>query len=144
MIPTPCPYAPTTGTVSYQGKTYTFMDPEGTGQSNAHCTSTCLASKNLDSRCVLLSDPSTFGAGYQLPQPKHVSDPDFVIQTFNPHLIYDWGVGHMSTDAAEIQGMPMEFFRMINRSNTGNITSAEYRQFERTHVRPHCTIHTNS
>ena len=43
------------------------------------------------------------------------------------------GSGFMSTDAAEIQGMPIEFFRMMNTSNSGVISVAEYKSFERTH-----------
>ena len=36
-----------------------------------------------------LPDPSSFGAGSQRSQPKHVLNLDFVIKKFKPHLIYN-------------------------------------------------------
>ena len=40
--------------------------------------------QHLDSRCVLLSYPSSFGAGG--PKPKHVSNPASAIKTVNTSL----------------------------------------------------------
>ena len=57
--------------------------------------------QHLDSRCVLLLDPTTLGAGFQRSQrsqPKHVSNSDSGIKKCKPHFIYTIGVHFRYSD----------------------------------------------